>query len=126
MFWELSKQLLRIVKLQHIISLKAIIETFTILDMSLIAESINRMKCFLPESRDGKFGVLRFPVSREIYVGIPGRMLKPLKFFHIKGFSGTDIYHSDVKMRACSVEKIFYSLKIFFQNFQKFFRPNAR
>ena len=29
-------------------------------------------------------------------------------FFHFKGFSGTDIYHSDVKMRACTVENIFF------------------
>ena len=29
-------------------------------------------------------------------------------FFHFKGFSGTDIYHSDVKMRACTVEKLFF------------------
>ena len=40
-------------------------------------------------------------------------------FFHFKGISGTDIYHSDVKMRACTVENFFF-------NFQKFFRPNTR
>ena len=58
---------------------------------------------FLLESRDGKFGVLKFSVSREIYVEIPGNF-----FFRFKGFSGTDIYYSDVKMRSGKV-----SLKIF-------------
>ena len=28
-------------------------------------------------------------------------------FFHFKGFSGTDIYHPDVKMRASTVETFF-------------------
>ena len=37
-------------------------------------------------------------------------------FFHFKSFSGTDIYHSDVKMRACTVEKFFlFRLKLFFK-----------
>ena len=40
----------------------------------------------------GKFGVLKFPVSREIYVGIPGN------YFYVgKDFRGTDIHHSDIK-----------------------------
>ena len=45
-------------------------------------------------------------------------------FFHLKGFSGTDrpIYHSDVKMRSCSLKIVFYSLKVIFQNC---LRPNS-
>ena len=42
---------------------------------------------------------------------------------YFKGFNGTDIYHSDVKMRYVKFQFFFYSLKIIFQNFQK--RPNA-
>ena len=30
-------------------------------------------------------------------------------FFHFMDFSGTDIYHSDIKMRVCTVEKIFFN-----------------
>ena len=40
------------------------------------ATTDNPRSCFLPGSRDGKFsgkfGVLKFPVSLEIYFGIPG------------------------------------------------------
>ena len=71
-------------------------------------------------------------ISREIwgfeFSRFPGNLCRNPGnfFFHFKGFNGTDIYHSDVKMRACTVEKtFFYSLKIFLQHFQKFFRPNA-
>ena len=43
-------------------------------------------------------------------------------FFHIKGFSGSDVYHSDVKMRACTVKTFFfYSLKFFFKISKSFF-----
>ena len=45
-------------------------------------------------------------------------------FLYFKGFNGTDIYHSDVKMRSCSFNFL-YSLKIIFQYFQNFLRPNA-
>ena len=63
-----------------------------------------------PVSRDGKFfgkfGVIKFPVFQEIYVGIPGH------FFYIsKDFRGTAIYHSDIKMRW---------YKFFFSKFAKF------
>ena len=44
------------------------------------------------EVETGKFWVLKFTVSRKIYVGIPGN------FLHInKDFRGTDIHHSDKK-----------------------------
>ena len=46
-------------------------------------------------------------------------------FIYFKGFNGTDISHSDVRMRLCKVSIFFYSLKIIFQNFQNFLRPNA-
>ena len=46
-------------------------------------------------------------------------------FFYFKGFSGTDIYHSDVKMRLCKVSVFSYSFKIIYQNFHNFLRPNA-
>ena len=40
----------------------------------------------------GKFGVSKFPVCRDIYVGMPGY------FFYIsKDFRSTDIHHSDIK-----------------------------
>ena len=47
---------------------------------------------FLPGKSDGKFGVLKPPVSREIYVGIP------VNFLYIKkDFRGTDIHHFNIK-----------------------------
>ena len=42
-------------------------------------------------------------------------------FFHFKGFSGTDIYHSDVKMRAGTAEKFFLIAKNYFLKFPKVF-----
>ena len=67
----------------------------------------------------GKLEVLKFPISRETYVEIPGN------FLYFKGFNGTDIYHSDVKKRLCKLLIYFYLIKIIFQNFQNFLRPNA-
>ena len=70
-------------------------------------------------------------ISREIWgfeiFRFPGNLCRdPGKLFlYFKGFSGTDIYHSDVKMRLCKVLIFSYSLKIIFQNFQNFLRPNA-
>ena len=47
-------------------------------------------------------------------------------FFHYKGFSDTDTYHSDIKIRARTVERMFfYLLKIIFENFQIFLQPNG-
>ena len=42
-------------------------------------------------------------------------------FFHFRGFSGTDIYHSDVKMRACTVEKFCFIRQKFFFKISKSF-----
>ena len=42
-------------------------------------------------------------------------------FFHFIGFSGTDIYHSDVKIRLCRVLFIYFLLvKNYFSRFPKF------
>ena len=59
-------------------------------------------QCFLPGNRNGKFGVLKLPVSRGIYVGIPGN------FFSISmDFSGTDIYYSDIKNALLQTKNFF-------------------
>ena len=42
-------------------------------------------------------------------------------FLYFKGFSGTDIYHSDVNMRSCKVSIFFLLVKIYFSKFPKFF-----
>ena len=64
-----------------------------------------------------RFEISRFPRYLCRY---PGKI-----FFHFKNFSGTATYHSDVEMRACTVECFFYLLKISFQDFQNFFRSNV-
>ena len=47
---------------------------------------------FPSEGWDGKFGILKFPVSWEICVGIPEN------FSYVsKDFRGNDIHHSDIK-----------------------------
>ena len=63
-----------------------------------------------------------FEISR-----FPGNLCRDPResFLYFKGFNCTDFYHSEVKMRLCSVSIFFYSLKIIFQNFLNFLRPNA-
>ena len=41
--------------------------------------------------------------------------------FHFKGFSGTDICHSDAKMCSCKVKNFFSVVKNCFLKFPKFF-----
>ena len=79
----------------------------------------NKLQLVFPSgSRDGKFPgkfkILKFTVSREIYVGIPGN------FLHIgKDFSSFDIHHSDVKNALVQIF-IFFALEYFFQNLPNF------
>ena len=42
-------------------------------------------------------------------------------FLYFKGFNGTDIYHSDVKMRLCKVLIFFLLVKNYFSKFPKIF-----
>ena len=42
-------------------------------------------------------------------------------FFHFKGFSGADIYHSEVKMHSCEVKNFFLLVKNYFSKFPKIF-----
>ena len=42
-------------------------------------------------------------------------------FFNFKGFNGTDIHHSDVKMRSCKVKNCFLHVKNYFLKYSKFF-----
>ena len=42
-------------------------------------------------------------------------------FLCFKGFNGTDIYHSDVKMRLCKVLIFFLLGKNYFSKFPKYF-----
>ena len=52
----------------------------------------------------------------------PGNLCRdPGNFFYLsKGFSGTDIYHSDLKNRLLQIKTFFCSLKILFQNSENF------
>ena len=48
------------------------------------------------------------------------------EFFYIsKDFSGTDIYHSDIKSALLQFLNFFCSLKIIFQNSQNFFKTKC-
>ena len=67
-----------------------------------------------------KFGVLNFPVSREIYVGMPENCL-----CNSKDFRDIDIYHSDTKNALEQILNFFYFLKVIFQNSQNLLRRNA-
>ena len=63
------------------------------------------LKLVFPPKKSGR------EISREIWgfeiSRFPGNLCRdPGNFF--MGFSGTDIYHFDVKTRACTVEKIFF------------------
>ena len=62
------------------------------------------MWCFLPGSQDGNFVVLKFTVSGEIYVGIPGIFL-----YISKDFSGTEIYHSDIINVLPQINNLFFA-----------------
>ena len=77
-----------------------------------------------PPGRSGQeiwgFEVSRFPVS---LCRDPGKCL-----YISKDFSGTDIYHSDIKMLCFALLQIktfFCLINIIFQNFQNFLRRNA-
>ena len=66
---------------------------------------------------DNKFAVS--VSSREVGTGNLCR--DPGKFFYVsKDFSGTDIYHSDIKMRYCRFN-FFLFTKSYFSKFEKHF-----
>ena len=75
---------------------------------------------FPPGSRVGNFGILKFSVSREICVGIPG-----IFSYVSNDFRGTDIHDYDIKNASLQSLNFFLLTKNYFPKFSKFFKTKC-